>query len=216
MASPYLTPFRHAYRHPGFRKQFIASAVFLAIVLFVLTRFLEAIERRPGIILPDPLLMLFQPMNLTWLTFLLVYAGLIAAFIVLLRYPYHFMHGMQTYAFLVLVRMAAMYLVPLDPPPGHIELKDPLVEFFGGGRTLSRDLFFSGHTATLFLLALIVPVRPLKIAYLIGTAAVAMCVILQHVHYTIDVFAALFFAYGCYHMLQGARGPETKAWMTTT
>jgi len=30
---------------------------------------------------------------------------------------------------------------------------------------------------------------------------VAICVILQHVHYTIDVFAAVFFTYACYKLL---------------
>ncbi len=36
-----------------------------------------------------------------------------------------------------------------------IILNDPLVEFFGTGQTLTKDLFFSGHTATLLILFLV-------------------------------------------------------------
>ena len=51
-----------------------------------------------------------------------------------------------------------MWATPLDPPPGMIVLEDPLVQLFGGAsRPLTRDLFFSGHTSTMFLLFLAVP-----------------------------------------------------------
>ena len=56
---------------------------------------------------------------------------------------------------MVVVRMCAMYMLPLDPPVNMIILNDPLVEFFGTGQTLTKDLFFSGHTATLFILFLV-------------------------------------------------------------
>jgi membrane-associated phospholipid phosphatase len=104
---------------------------------------------------------------------------------------------------MALLRIAAMYLMPLEPPPGIIELRDPFVEFFGGGRTLTRDLFFSGHTSTMFLLFLVMPGRRLRIAYACFTVIVGLCVVLQHVHYTVDVFAAPFFAYGAYMIVLG-------------
>jgi membrane-associated phospholipid phosphatase len=99
--------------------------------------------------------------------------------------------------------MAAMYLAPLEPPPGIIELRDPFVEFFGGGRTLTRDLFFSGHTSTLFLLFLLIPGKALRAAFASATLLVGLCVVLQHVHYTVDVIAAPFFAYGAFSIVVG-------------
>jgi membrane-associated phospholipid phosphatase len=136
-------------------------------------------------------------------TFLIIYAGLIAGLVVLLRHPRRLLLVFQAYSVMALFRIAAMYLAPLEPPPGIIELRDPFVEFFGGGRTLTRDLFFSGHTSTMFLLFLVMPGRRLRIAYACFTVIVGLCVVLQHVHYTVDVFAAPFFAYGAYMIILG-------------
>lgn len=166
-------------------------------MIFSLTRFLEFVERRPGATLHDPLLALFPAVDLTWITFLIIYAGVIGAIILLLRDPEQFLRALQTYSLTAAVRMAAMWLMPLDPPAGMIALKDPIVEFFGGGNTLTRDLFFSGHTSTLLIVALVLPGRRARLVFFSATAAVGVCVILQHVHYAVDVLAALFFAYGC-------------------
>jgi membrane-associated phospholipid phosphatase len=97
--------------------------------------------------------------------------------------------------------MCAMYVLPLDPPVNMIILNDPLVEFFGTGQTLTKDLFFSGHTATLLILYLVSEKKIYKIIFLVITILVAIAVLLQHVHYTIDVFAALFFSYACYKLM---------------
>ncbi len=68
----------------------------------------------------------------------------------------------------------------------------------GASAVLTRDLFFSGHTSTLFLISLAVPGRRARPFFLACTAAVATCVLVQHVHYTVDVLAAPFFAYGAW------------------
>jgi hypothetical protein len=39
-------------------------------------------------------------------------------------------------------------------------------------------------------------------AFLLATAGVAGCVLAQHVHYTVDVFAAPFFTYGSWVLAQ--------------
>ncbi|HMK38052.1 MAG TPA: phosphatase PAP2-related protein [Bacteroidota bacterium] len=194
---------RDAWRDPAWRAEFVASIAILVPVLFVLTHFLDAIEGRHGVELPDPVLALFPAVNLTWVTFLLIYAGVIAGLGVLTRHPRRLLLVLQGYAVMVVFRMAAMYLSPLEPPPGMIELRDPFVEFFGGGKTLTRDLFFSGHTSTMFLLFLVVPGKRLRIAYLCSTLLVGLFVVLQHVHYAFDVFAAPFFAFGAYTIVVG-------------
>jgi membrane-associated phospholipid phosphatase len=205
VSSSYFSPLRTAWRQPAFRRECAATVAVAAAVILSLTRFLEGVERRPGAVLSDPLLALFPAVDLTWITFLIIYAGLIGAIALLLRHPRHFLWALQTYSLTAVVRIVAMWLMPLDPPAGMIALKDPIVEFFGGGNTLTRDLFFSGHTSTLLIIALTLPGRRARVLFFAATAAVGICVILQHVHYSIDVFAAVFFAYGCHRITGGLR-----------
>ncbi len=115
-------------------------------------------------------------------------------------YPQKFLLAIQTYSLIAFLRLLTIYLLPLDAPPTIIPLKDPFVEFFGGGNTLLKDLFFSGHTATMFLFFLLVN-NKLKIVFFISTILVAIFVLIQHVHYTIDVVAAPFFTYGSYKFI---------------
>jgi hypothetical protein len=61
----------------------------------------------------------------------------------------------------------------------------------GATVTLTKDLFFSGHVATTFLLLLYVwKFRALRFAMLAAHAVVLASVFLSHLHYTIDVIGA--------------------------
>jgi hypothetical protein len=177
------------------------TLLWLIVVLLSLTNFLNFVEVRPGVVLVDPILNLFNPIDLTWLIFALIYISLVAAIITLLKDPKRLLFAIQLYILMVVVRIIAMYILPLDPPTKIISLNDPFVEFFGTGKILTKDLFFSGHTATLFILFLVSEKKIIKTIFLISTISVAIAVLLQHVHYTIDVFAALFFTYACYKLL---------------
>lgn len=65
--------------------------------------------------------------------------------------------------------------------------------------TFQGNFFYSGHTAFPFLLALIFwDNRPLRYVFLFLTAFFGAAVLLAHVHYSIDVFAAPFIVYGMY------------------
>jgi membrane-associated phospholipid phosphatase len=63
-----------------------------------------------------------------------------------------------------------------------------------------KDLFFSGHTSTLFLLFLTAGRGRLKILFLCCTIAVAATIIIHHSHYAVDVFVAPFVAYTSYRI----------------
>jgi membrane-associated phospholipid phosphatase len=183
------------------RVEFAVTLLLLVAVLTSLTNFLNYVEAREGVVLPDPILSLFKPIDLSWLTFALIYISLVVAIVTLSKNPRRLLFAIQLYTLMVAVRIAAMYLLPLEPPTTTIILNDPFVEYFGTGQTLTKDLFFSGHTATLFILFLVSEKKIIKTVFLISTIAVAISVILQHVHYTIDVFAAVFFTYACYKVL---------------
>ena len=188
-------------QNKNLRTEFIITIFILAAVLISLTNFLNFIELRQGVVLPDPLLKLFAPINLTWLIFGLIYLSLITAIIIFLKDPAHLMLVIQSYSLMIIFRIVAMYALPLNPPESMIQLNDPFVQYFGTGKLLTKDLFFSGHTATLFLLYLFAERKLLRITFLLSTILVALAVILQHVHYTIDVIAAPFFTYTSYRII---------------
>jgi membrane-associated phospholipid phosphatase len=69
---------------------------------------------------------------------------------------------------------------------------------------LTKDLFFSGHTATTFLLLLYVwPWRRLRAAALAGHVLVVASVFLAHLHYTIDVAGAYAIAFAIFALREG-------------
>jgi hypothetical protein len=141
-------------------------------------------------------------------TFTLIYGGLVVAFVVLLRRPRLLLWGVQSYVLLVLLRILMMWLTPLAPPEGLVLLRDPLVESLGPARALTRDLFFSGHTSTLFLLALVLP-RPWRIPMFAAAAVVAALLVWQHAHYTIDVVVAPFVAFAASQLAARLTPPES-------
>ena len=66
---------------------------------------------------------------------------------------------------------------------------------------LTKDLFFSGHTATTFLLYLYARREPgLGMAALVGHVVTVGVVLLSHLHYTIDIVGAWAITYCLYRV----------------
>jgi len=193
---------KKALRKPSFRCRVAVTLLALVAVLMALKSFLLWNETRPGKVLYDPVLALFPPVDLTWLTFLLVYGCVIGALILFAYDPERLLRVTQGYVLIILLRIVTILLFPLEPPPSMIPLQDPVVQFFGGmASTPNKDLLFSGHTATMFLLYLNVVGRRTRQVFLVGTIAVAVGLLLQHVHYTIDVLVAVLIAYAAYRIV---------------
>ena len=187
------------------QKELIISIPFLAAILIIFPQFLQFVEARQGVVLPDPVLALFNPIDLTWLTFGLIYLSILLTIFTLAKKPERLLFAFQCYGLMVFFRLIVMYLLPLEPPAKLLPLNDPLIQLMGTGEILTKDLFFSGHTATLFLLFLIMEKRITKILFLTSTILVGIAVILQHVHYLVDVAAAPFFAYTSYKIIDGLK-----------
>jgi len=192
------------------RTEFILTIVVLIVVIITFSRFLVFVEDRMGVVLNDPLLYLFNPIDLTWITFSLIYISLILFLANNIKDPNKIMFALQTYSLMVLFRGIAMYLTPFNAPDSILVLNDPFVQFFGKGDILTKDLFFSGHTGTLFLLFLLADNKKFKAVFLAATILVGLAVLLQHVHYSIDVFVAPFIAYGSYRIVKNFHSRETK------
>lgn len=187
-----------AWKDRSFRLEMVLTPVALVAVLAFLARFLTWVERRPGVVLPDPVLSAIGARDVTWITFALVYASIVTTVVLLLPRPRRLLLGMQAYMLMMVLRTLVMSVTPLAAPPGMLALRDPFVQFLGNGEVLTQDLFFSGHTSTTFLLVLFAPGRRSRAFLLACTVAVACCVLWQHVHYTVDVLAAPPFAFAAY------------------
>ena len=190
-----------AWRAPGIRKQAILTAVVLVAALVAQGQFMLWNEGRTGAALPDPVLTIFPPVEVSNLTFTLIYGALVLGIGVLAREPNRLFHAFQGYAMLALIRVGMMAVTPLDPPPSIIPLRDPLVELIGTDAPLTRDLFFSGHTGTLFLLFLALPKGRVRSTMFLLAIVVGSLTVLQHTHYVIDVLVAPFVAYGSYRLV---------------
>ncbi len=201
MKRTFTSSWRDAWSDGSLRLQIVATPLALALVLRTLARFLLWVEERPGVRLTDPLLQTLVPRDCTWLVFGVIYMALAAGLAVLAAQPRALVQAIQAYLLMLLWRMCVMYFIALDPPADMIPLRDPLIEVFGTGRLLTRDLFFSGHTSTLFLLLLAVPDRRVKPLLLACLLMVAAGLLRQHVHYTVDVLVAPFFSFASYRTI---------------
>jgi hypothetical protein len=183
-----------------FKIEFIFSICILIATMLLFSKFTEYVEKRPGTKFNDPILTVFEPIDLTKIIFTMIYGAIIVALVSLLNSPYKLTILFEAYSLMVITRMVTMFALPLSPPFDMILLQDPIVELFGTGRTLVNDLFFSGHTATIFLLYLAVD-KKIKWVMLIMTFLVAAGVLLQKVHYTIDVLVAPYISFASYYVV---------------
>ena len=181
--------------------EFIITMIVLIVVLISFSQFLNFIEQREGVVLSDPILKAYNPVDLTWLTFTLIYLSLFLFIITTINKPDRLLKAFQAYGLMVIFRTIAMYLTPFEAPETLLLLDDPFVQLFGQGEILTKDLFFSGHTGTLFLLFLLAEDKTIKYIFLLFTLTVGTAVLLQHVHYSVDVFVAPFIAFGAYRII---------------
>jgi membrane-associated phospholipid phosphatase len=104
----------------------------------------------------------------------------------------------KSIALFVLIRAIFITFTHLGPIPEHSYIDT--TEMFSGLAT-GGDYFFSGHTGMPFLMALFFwQDRRLRFSFLAISVLFAVSVILGHLHYSIDVFAAFFITYTIYVM----------------
>jgi len=99
-------------------------------------------------------------------------------------------------------------LHPFAVWPALLAILDPLQAIHGNaaGIYLTKDLFFSGHIATTFLLYLFSRRfgKPSRVFLGLNLFTLAV-VLLAHLHYTIDIIAAYAITYGIYRVSERCR-----------
>ena len=169
-------------------------------------------ENRKGTQIMDPFLAQLPSIDLSTITFTFTYTALAIFLLSNLINPRRFVRGLQAYTLLLLMRTITIYLVPLEPPIAMIVLKDPVSNFFMNSNTggyIVKDLFFSGHVSAIMLFYLVAESKIIKRILLVMAFFIASFILLQHVHYLIDVVAAPFFSFLCYKIIALAHGEIT-------
>lgn len=185
--------------HPRFKLQVIISGIILFFLAKVIPDFFNYIQTLHGHRIDDFILNLLPPHNLSLSIFVLLYAVIFLSVINLSPDPITFLKCIQAYCLLVMIRIFCMYFIHLEPSPSIIPLDDALIgQTFYNGSVITKDLFFSGHVSTMTLFSIAIPFRFLRFFFITATVLVAVFLLIQHVHYTIDVVAAPVFSWLCY------------------
>ncbi|HWB93277.1 MAG TPA: phosphatase PAP2-related protein [Puia sp.] len=189
-----------AWQVPGFRRRAIAGLIIIVAILSSFPVFFQHIELRHGVRLNDPILDLLAPHNVSLPLFIVIWAISGYSIYRAAQTPQMFLNFLWAFILLSVFRTLTIALIPLDPPAGLIPLVDPLSNFFYGEKFVTKDLFFSGHTSTVFLLYLTIPGRSDKKLALLATFIVATLLLVQHVHYTLDVLGGFLFGWLSYQI----------------
>ncbi|MFZ9215077.1 MAG: hypothetical protein ACO21S_07850, partial [Sediminibacterium sp.] len=142
-----------AWQLKSFRNKTIISLFLVAIILLFLPSFFGFIEKREGIVLQDYVLDAIPPMDVSIPTFIVIWGMVLLVFFRIYQNPRLFLVIAYGFILMCLCRILTITLLPLNPPPGLITLKDPIanIAYGGNGTFITKDLFYSGHTGNMFL-----------------------------------------------------------------
>lgn len=190
---------KKAWNQNAFRIQFVVSLAVLISFAGIFNWFFDFAESRTGTKLRDPLLDLLPVHDVSWAVFFFLYMGILLALIYTWNQPKLLLLAVQTYVLVTLVRIVTITLFPLEPPDGYLPLREPIVQFFtNGGRIISKDLFFSGHVSTICSMYFAIQHRRWKPVLAMFAVMVSFLVLVQHVHYTVDVVVAPVVTWWCF------------------
>jgi membrane-associated phospholipid phosphatase len=187
-----------AWSNVVFRRKAITGMTIVIVIMSSFPFFFQRIEQRQGIVMNDPFLRILPAHNISVPLFIIIWGLSSLAAIRAIQTPRMFLVFAWSWIVLSIFRMLTITLVPLDAPAGLIGLVDPLSNSFYGDKFITKDLFFSGHTSTIFLLYLCLPGKNEKKLALLATFCVAILLLVQHVHYTLDVLGGFLFGWISY------------------
>jgi hypothetical protein len=112
--------------------------------------------------------------------------------------PQKFPFALKGIATFTLIRSFFLIMTHIGPFPTHLQIGGTGIS---GVFTSGNDLFFSGHTGLPFMMALTFwDKKFLRLFCLISSLFFGAVVLMAHLHYTIDVFAAFFITYTIFHI----------------
>jgi membrane-associated phospholipid phosphatase len=176
-------------------KTVLSSLIFVILCAVIFTQFLAWNESRAnnhGFVFDDPVYGVLPLKDLSMWIFTLTYGAIILYAILNRQEHYFFSRAVISYSFILLFRIPSMLILPLKVHPDLIFLQDPFLNDIVYPSKIVNDLFFSGHVALVSALAILSKIKwPfIAIAFLL-----ALSLLVQRVHYSIDILASVPFAW---------------------
>jgi hypothetical protein len=184
-------------------KTYLWIAIGAFACMFVSVFFtLAYVEQRPGYVIEDwTLSFLGKPRDFSIPIFTITYFAMVYAIWTNVKRPKIFLHMFITYAIMQLTKCLVLLIVPLDPPTDILPLSDPILEtLFYRGNVNLKDLFFSGHVATVCIAGIYARGHLMKIVFFVFAIVLAFLMAQQRVHYILDAVVAPVFVWFAFRL----------------
>lgn len=198
-----IAEWKSALSNAPFRNRLLIMPGLFFIYAAVTQKLALQIEARKGAILTDPILNLLPSINFSFWIFILLYSCLVLVVVTHLHKPKIIYQIAHMHFWVAVVRQITIILIALEPPPGIIVLRDVFLEntVYPHLTPLTKDLFFSGHVASIWIYFLCTRNVVQKKLFVFATIAMGFMVMSMRVHYSYDVYGAIFITTIIYHFL---------------
>jgi hypothetical protein len=171
--------------------EFIKASSFFALALIVNYYAVRYATMNAGQAVPDIFLNHIPRVDTYYIDYYVSLYLQYFIFLFVILFPRYSVFFIKTFSMLVICRSFFVNLTNLGIPVGTVQVQS----FF----TTGGDLFFSGHTALPCVAMFIFwDMKFARYFFLFLTLFMGSEVLLGHYHYSIDVFAAPFIAYGVF------------------
>ncbi|RXK48185.1 phosphatase PAP2-related protein [Aquirufa rosea] len=194
----------NAWLDTSFRWKFLGALIIFMIFPWKADDYFQWIQLREGMLIQDIVLANIPALNVSIPIFGIIYLSVIFLLFRLLPSPLLFLWFAWAFNLETFIRLTCIFFIPLNPPVGLVDLHDPLAEIFiyGENLAITKDLFFSGHTATMIFVCFFLTNSTEKKWAIVLTILLMALLLIQHVHYTMDVLAAPFFTIGSIYLIK--------------
>jgi hypothetical protein len=171
------------------------GVLFLFSGLLLTVDYVPKFETREGFVPFDPVMSVLPVADMSLYIFFILYAAVFAGFLCLLKDPKMLVTAFYSFAVMYWIRALCITLVPFNEPSGLIVLSDPFIAKLGVYQSfVKRDLFFSGHFASVYLFWVILRGVAYRHLFLTGSVAMGILIMVQRIHYSYDIAGAIVFS----------------------
>lgn len=175
-------------------KLFVVSTILLAISAFGFIQFLlfqERVVLDRGVDFRDPAFNFLPIADCSVPIFSITYGSLLIYGLLERKEKLFAIKLMIGYSILLMLRILTLLVLPLKEPESLVYLQDPFLNDLIYPGRMTVDLFFSGHTG----LVLLIYFFSKRWIFILLATLLGFMLVIQRVHYSIDVLAAIPFAY---------------------